>query len=336
MTRYSRQIRFAPFGEAGQKKLRSLRVAVVGLGGLGSTLAEHLMRAGVGCLRLIDRDVIEDSNLPRQTLYTEADARAGRPKADAAAERLRSLNADPQLEVRMNDLTSGNVADLLQGCDWVLDGLDNFATRYVINDFCRREGISWIYGGAVGGEGIVLRVDAQSSPCLRCLFPEPPTAATVDTCDTVGVLTPLPAMIASLQVCELFRGIAADPPPPRLWHFDVWSGRCHAATLSPQRDSCPCCDQSQFPALNRPHQAKTARFCGQGTVQVLPEQTTELDLHRIAAGWQGLGEVQQLPVLVRLRIDEVVVTVFADGRALIQGVETTEQARALYARYVGC
>ncbi len=333
--RFSRQLRFAPFGAAGQARAQSATVAVVGLGGLGSWIAEHLARAGVGTLRLIDRDLVETSNLPRQGLYGEEDARRGTPKAEAAAQRLAAIGGPTRLEPHVAELTRRSIDALLGGCDLVLDGLDHFAGRFLLNDWCRKNGVTWIYGGAVGGAGSVLRIDADQGPCLRCLFPAASNAVGGETCDTVGVLSPLPALIAALQSSEALRFLAGDRRPAKLWHIEPWEGRTLALKPGAPAADCPVCSRREWPALDLQLDAEETKLCGRDTVQVAPTSGVALDLTQVAKRWQGLGAVEQSRFLVRLRLDGLVVTLFRDGRALVQGTESLERARALYERLVG-
>jgi adenylyltransferase/sulfurtransferase len=300
----------------------------------------HLVRAGAGEVVLIDRDVVEESNLPRQMLYNARDAAEGLPKAEAAARHLADLGGPSRLEARVKDFSRRTADELLAGADLVLDGLDNFEGRFLLNDWCHLHEVPWVYGGAVGGHGMALLVPAGGRPCLRCLFPAADETAPAETCETVGVLSPLPSLIAALQVCEAFRHLAAAPggPPPasRLWHLDPWSGRSWVTDVAAAEGGCPCCHEGRHPALEREDTTRTATLCGRGTIQVLPSTERSLSLEEICSGWKGLGRVQRTPFLARLTCEEVTVSVFPDGRALIHGAEDVERARSLYARYVGC
>lgn len=333
--RYSRQLRFAPFGAKGQECTAAATVAVVGLGGLGSWIADHLARAGVGTLRLIDRDLVESSNLPRQGLYGEDDARAGRPKAEAAARHLERIGGNCRLVPHVAELTRTTIDSLLSGCDLVLDGLDHFAGRFLLNDWCRRERVAWVYGGAVGGVGAVLRIESDAGPCLRCLFPDAAGAAGGETCDTVGVLSPLPALVAALQSSEALRWLAGDRRPGRLWHLEPWEGRALALKAGARAPDCPVCARRAYPALDPGIDEGEARLCGRDTIQIPARDGVTLDLAACAARWQGLGEVEQSRFLVRLRRDGLTLSLFRDGRALIQGTTSPAVARAAYERLVG-
>jgi adenylyltransferase/sulfurtransferase len=336
--RFARQVRFAAFGAAGQEKLASATAAVVGLGGLGSWIAEQLTRAGVGTLRLIDRDVVEESNLPRQTLYLAEDAKLGRPKAEAAAERLSGVGGPTKLEPHARELNRRSVGTLLGGSTIVLDGLDHFAGRFLLNDWCRKERVPWVYGGAVGGAGSVLLVAPDEGACLRCLFPDAEGAVGGETCDTVGVLSPLPALVGSLQTSEALRWLSGDRRPARLWHVEPWEGRAVALKPGPSSPACPVCARSGFPALEGRDPDEAVKLCGRDTVQVEAPPTRRaaaLDLGEFAQRWRGLGDVERSRFLVRLRTGGLVLSLFDDGRALVQGTESLERARALYERLVG-
>jgi adenylyltransferase/sulfurtransferase len=338
--RFSRQTRFAPFGADGQSRLERSRVAVVGLGGLGSWIADHLTRAGVGALRLVDRDVVEESNLPRQTLYTADDVAHGRPKAEAAALRLAAVGGPTRLEPLVRDFSRRTADELLAGCDLVMDGLDHFAGRFLLNDWCRKQKVPWVHGGAVGGAGTVLLVEAESGPCLRCLFPSAEGTVGTDTCDTVGVLTPLPALIAALQVSEALRLLAGDRTPARLWHFEPWAAHAVALKPGPSSPACPVCARTSFPALEASSTDDAVKLCGRDTVQIdapatAAGATARLDLASFERRWHGLGEVERSRFLVRLRVDGLVVSLFDDGRALVQGTSSLEKSKTLYERLVG-
>jgi adenylyltransferase/sulfurtransferase len=333
--RFSRQTRFAPFGAKGQERTVTATVAVVGLGGLGSWIAEHLARAGVGTLRLIDRDLVETSNLPRQGLYGDEDARHGRPKAEAAALRLSAVTGGARLEPQVAELGAGNVDRLLRGADLVMDGLDHFAGRFLLNDWCRRERVPWIYGGAVGGVGAALRIDGDRGPCLRCLFPGADRTAGGETCDTVGVLSPLPALVAAIQCSEALRLLAGDLRPGRLWQIEPWDGRVIALDPGPVSPDCVVCRREEFPALRAGRDEGDARLCGRDTVQITSPGSPEIDLAAVADRWAGLGAVERGRFLVRIHRQGLVLSLFRDGRALVQGTSSTATARALYERLVG-
>ena len=333
--RYARQTRFAPWGLEGQKRVQAARVAVVGLGALGSVHAELLTRAGVGSLRLIDRDFVELSNLQRQTLYEESDAQEALPKAIAAAKRLARVNSSISVEPLVSDLAPANIEDLLEGVNLILDATDNFETRYLINDFAVREGIPWIYGAAVGSYGVKLAILPGSSACFRCVYPEPPQGAQ-PTCETEGVLAPVTAAIAALQCGDALR-ILADgggaAVMPRITNVDVWTGAIRQ-TSPPARDpDCPCCARREFPYLDGKRRAPIS-LCGRNAVQI-HERSRPVDLADLASRLGGLAEVRVNEFALRAAVEAYELTVFADGRAIIKGTTDTGVARSVYARYVG-
>ncbi len=336
--RFSRQVRFAPFGARGQENVGRATVAVVGLGGLGSWIAEHLARAGVGALRLIDRDVVEESNLPRQALYGEDDARRARPKAEAAAERLAAIGGPTRLEPLVRELSRRSADALLGPADLVVDGLDAFAPRFLLNDWCRARGRPWVHGGALAGTGSVLLID-EAGPCLRCLFPGADGMLGGETCETAGVFSPLTAAIGALEAGEALRWLAGDRRPARLYQVEPWDGRLHALDPGPPSPDCPACTRRSFPALERDDGDDATKLCGRDTVQVAPDAGgRSLDLDALARRWEGLGRVERTRFLARLHLDGpdgLVVTVFDDGRALVRGTTSVERARSAYARYVG-
>jgi len=331
--RYSRQVRFTPFGEKGQQRLGRARVVIVGCGALGSFQAAALARAGAGYLRIVDRDYVELSNLQRQWLFDERDAEEGIPKAVAAARRLRRINSSIEIEPAVADLTPGNALDLLSGVDLILDGSDNFETRYLINDFAVQESVDWIYGGAVASYGIAMSVIPGQTACLRCVYPEPPAGAQ-PTCETAGVLNTVTAAVASWQVSLAYRILAGDEPPaPRITTIDVWSGEIRQVRQPPPLADCPCCGKREFSHLEGLGRAPIS-LCGRNAVQI-HERERPLDLEELRARLEPLGSVKANEFALRFFIEPYVLTVFPDGRAIIQGTQNVGVARGLYAQYVG-
>ena len=333
-SRYVRQIRFAPFGEEGQKRVRAARVAIVGLGALGSVQAELLARAGVGRLRLIDRDFVEIGNLQRQFLYDEADAEEAVPKAVAAARRLARVNSDIEIEPLVTDLAPRNAAELLEGVDIILDATDNFETRYLINDFAVREGIPWIYGAAVASYGLKFAIVPGVTACFRCVYPDPPQGSQ-PTCETEGVLGPATATIASLQAGDALKMLALGPfaASSSLTTIDVWTGQIRQ-TAPPSRDpECPCCAQRKFPHLDGKYRAPIS-LCGRNAVQI-HERSRPLDLAELAGRLRPLAAVRVNEFALRAVVDPYELTVFPDGRAIIRGTTDAGIARSIYARFIG-
>jgi len=336
--RYSRQEIFTPIGREGQDRLRSARVAVIGCGALGSQLAETMTRAGLGLVRLIDRDIVEESNLQRQTLFTESDARALRPKALAAEARLIQVNSDVQLDPRVEDLTWDNARGLLEGIDLFLDGTDNFDTRYVLNDLSIELGIPWIYGACVGSYGLVLPVlrGERPTPCLRCVLGDAPPPGSSPTCDTAGVIAPIVQVIAGLQGAEALKILSGHPDAVNvgLVSIDVWTSQHDRIDLSRTEPSCDACVKGIF--VTREQSAGEAFLCGRDAVQIRPpDRGLALDIDAYAVTWRALGDVTLSEHVVRLREENSEMLLFRDGRALIKGTADLGRARSIYARLLG-
>jgi molybdopterin-synthase adenylyltransferase len=332
--RYSRQILFPGIGERGQEALLRSHAVVVGCGALGSFHAAALARAGVGILTLIDRDYVEPGNLHRQWLFEEADAAESMPKAAAAARRLAAINSDVRVRPVVADLTATNVADLLGGAAVILDGTDNFDTRYLINDFAVCRGIPWIYGGAVAAYGLTMPVIPGRTACLRCVYPDPPAGAQ-PTCETAGVLNVLVSAVASLQVADALKILCgrADAVKPRITTIDVWDGGIRQIDAPPRDPECPTCARREFPYLEESSRAP-AILCGRNAVQV-HERPRPIDLAELRSRLEPLGEVRSNEFALRFVTAPYELTIFPDGRAIVKGTSDPAQARALYARYVG-
>jgi len=329
--RYSRQILFSGIGERGQERLIAAHVVIVGCGALGSFHAGALARAGVGHLTIIDRDYVEPSNLHRQFLFEEDDAAAALPKAVAAARRIARINSTVDVRPAVADLTPANVEDLLGGADIVLDGTDNFETRYLVNDFSVSRGVPWIYGAAVAAYGLTMPVIPGHTACLRCVYPEPPSGAQ-PTCETTGVLGPIVAAVASLQVGDALRILVTGEVHARITTVDAWGGIIRQVE-GPTRDpGCPCCGRRQFPYLEE-RARPPVTFCGRNAVQV--QGAGRIDLPELARRLSPLGSVRANEYALRAQFGGYDVTVFEDGRAIIKGTSDPGIARSLYARYIG-
>lgn len=335
--RYSRQELFAGIGRDGQERLRAARVTVLGCGALGSALCEMMVRAGVGGLTVVDRDLVEESNLQRQSLFDEDDARRGLPKAVAAEARLRRLNSDVALTGVVADVAADNVAEFVDGRALVLDGSDNFELRFLLNDACLRAGVPWVYGACVGAYGLALLVRPRVSACLRCVLGERPAPGSGPTCDTAGVIAPIVQVIAGVQAGEALKLLAGHPEAllPGLVTIDLWAGLFDVLDLSGRAPSCPACGEGRYDYLDADDSAAAATLCGRDAVQVRAPRGTCLDLASLAARLAIAGRVRANAHLVRFEAPEAELVVFADGRALVKGVAGVAQARALYARYVG-
>jgi molybdopterin/thiamine biosynthesis adenylyltransferase len=337
MERYSRQVLFEGIGAEGQARIRAARVLVVGCGALGSAQAEMLARAGVGRLHVVDRDFVEESNLQRQTLFTERDARERVPKAVAARARLAEINSEVECAAEVRDMNQSNVERLMRGCDVVLDGTDNFATRFLLNDACVKHDVRWIYGAAVGSYGVTMTVVPRVTPCLRCVFPETPAAASAPTCDTAGVIMPVIAVVAAVQVAEALKLLAGreESLHRSLMQFDVWRNEWRRMRLAERAPDCPTCALGRYDTLEAEAGDLATVMCGRDAVQVTPRASAHVDLEALAARLSAAGEVKVNPYLVRLRAGAYELTVFADARAIVRGTEDINLARTLYARYVG-
>ena len=332
--RYSRQIRFRGIGEKGQSRLSQSRVALVGCGGLGSMQAELLARAGVGFLRVIDRDYIEWSNLPRQMLFDEKDAELSLPKAAAAASRLKALNSSLNVEPAICDLTPVTADDLLGDVQLVMDGTDNFETRYLINDFALSHGVPWIYGAAVGSYGLKMPILPGKTCCLQCMLPASPSG-TQATCETAGVLGPLTATIAALQVADALLILTGhqDQLPGKITIIDVWAGDVLQLSQPEPDPNCPACGRREFSYLTGKQRAPIS-LCGRNAVQI-HDCKRHLDLNELASRLEAVGTVRVNEFALRAQIESFDLTVFPDGRAIIKGTTDVGVARSLYAKYIG-
>ncbi len=333
--RYSRQTLFAGIGAEGQRLLAGASVAIIGCGAMGSALANNLARAGVGRLRLIDRDFVEVNNLQRQTLYDEDDAANATPKAVAAARRLRAVNSVIAIEPLVSDFTAENALEVLDGMDLALDGTDNFEARYLLNDACLKLGIPWIYNGVIAAYGVTMTVIPGDTACLRCAFPERPLPGTTPTCDTAGILNGIVAAIGGVAATEALKLLTGSDRLARgLSWMDLWENYSERIEL-PRQPDCPACAQGDYEYLDVALSEESATLCGRNAVQVRPPQRATLDLAELARRLAPLGEVSSNEYLLRARLDGYEVTVFPDARAIIKGTDEPSVARTVYARYIG-
>jgi molybdopterin-synthase adenylyltransferase len=339
--RYARQEQFKPVGKQGQQRIALSRVTVLGCGALGTVAAEILARAGVGHIRLVDRDVVEWTNLQRQSLFDEADAIQARSKAEAAAERLVQINSSINIEPVVVDVTSDNIATVLENCDLVIDAVDNFSLRFLLNDWALETKTAWVHGGCVGASGQVRLFTGNGKPCFRCLVPEPPPAAVVATCDTAGVLGGATHAIASLQSLEAIKWLSGNTQSirSRVLSIDFWSNRIREIDFDNQLiENCKAC-QGELEFLRGPlgRTGTTAVMCGRDTVQFHSSQPNlAVNFDAFAGRWNTVGKVQVTRFFVRLHVDEATqLTLFRDGRVLVSGTSDTAKARSIYDRYVG-
>jgi molybdopterin/thiamine biosynthesis adenylyltransferase len=336
--RYSRQVLFAGIGTEGQKKLAASHVAIAGCGATGAAAASLLARAGVGALTLIDRDYVEESNLQRQVLFDEADALAALPKAEAARRKISLFNGSVRVHAQVADLVPGNIHELLNGADLVLDGTDNFETRYLLNDYAIEQGKPWIYAAALGAYAATMNILPGLSPfptaCLACIFPKPPSG-TVETCDTAGILNTAVNLAASIQVSEALKFLvgATDQIRRTLLAMDLWSNQRSEISTAAPRSDCAVCGQRDFAHLrgeSRPH----ITLCGRNSVQI-HERHRPVDFAAMQLRLEPHGSVRHNSMLLRFKRGEHTITLFPDGRALIQGTTDISLARSLYARFIG-
>ncbi|RMG04059.1 MAG: thiazole biosynthesis adenylyltransferase ThiF [Acidobacteria bacterium] len=337
LERYSRQILFTEIGEEGQKKLQTSKVLIVGCGALGSAQAEILTRAGVGHLRLVDRDFVEFSNLQRQSLFDETDARQKLPKTIAAKRKLEKINSNCMIEAIVADVNNSNIERLISDVDLVLDGTDNFQTRYLINDACVKHKKPWIYGAAVSSYGTTMTILPHKSACLRCVFEEIPSAASAPTCETVGIIQPIISIVVSIQVTEAIKIITdkLEKLHRSIIQIDVWNNQYRAIKIGqPQRD-CICCGFEKYEFLSAEWRDFATVLCGRKAVQILPANQAFINLQQLAEKLKNIGPIKQNEYLIRLNLGEYELTVFNDARAIIQGTDDISVARSIYSKYVG-
>jgi molybdopterin/thiamine biosynthesis adenylyltransferase len=332
--RYARQTRLPEIGMEGQRKLSQSSVLVVGCGALGSTLASTLVRAGIGLVRIVDRDVLELNNLQRQVLFDEDDVAAGIPKAEAAVLKLRKINSTVQVDGYVNDVTPKNIESLMADVSLVLDATDNFESRYVINDAAVKHGVPWIYGGVIGMTGMTMNVIPGKGPCLRCVFPTAPPAGSFPTCETAGVLNTVPAVIASIQATEALKILCGGQPSMQMVYVDMWKQSFRQMTVS-RDDNCPACGLRKFDYLSTEETAWTTTLCGRNAVQITPAAGATLELEKLSGDLATMGDVSFNGSVLRFVVSDHEMLVFPDGRAMINGTDDEKLARSLYARYIG-
>ncbi|MBC7899648.1 MAG: ThiF family adenylyltransferase [Saprospiraceae bacterium] len=335
--RYSRQILFNAIGQSGQEKLLNSRVLLVGCGALGASHAEMLARAGVGILRIVDRDFVEFTNLQRQTLFKEDDARDRLPKAVAAKTRIAEINSEINVEAIIADVNYSNIESLIENCDVVLDGTDNFQIRYLVNDACVKHSKVWIYGAAVSSYGTTMTIFPGETPCLRCVFEEMPDAGSSPTCDTTGVIMPIIATVSAVQVTEAIKILVGrrDVLHRSIMQFDVWLNDWQKIKLGSPNADCKACGLNEFEFLNAESQEFSAVLCGRDAVQIAPPNPATLDLKTLAEKLKNIAAVSQNEYLLRFSSGDYEITVFRDARAIIRGTDDIAVARSLYSKFIG-
>jgi molybdopterin-synthase adenylyltransferase len=334
--RYIRQTIFAPLGKAGQEKLLASHVAIIGCGANGSVMANTLARAGIGSLVVVDRDFVELNNLQRQVLFDEDDVKNGTPKAVAAVEKLRRINSTIKIEAVVADVNAENIEDFVRGATLVMDGTDNFETRFLINDACVKHNVSWVYAGAVSSYGMTTTIVPRETACLRCLFQKEPAPGTLPTCDTAGVLGPIVNVMASIASAEALKCIAGvGTRNAGIINIDLWDNSFESFTIE-RNPNCVCCGQNHFEYLEGERgRTTTASLCGRNSVQVNPGKGHAVDLKRLAEQLAAVGAVTLNEYMLQVTIDNYQLSIFPDARAIIKGTDDAIVARGVYAKYVG-
>ncbi len=338
LERYIRQMRYPPLGEQGQRRLSESRALVCGCGALGTVLANTLVRSGVGAVRIVDRDFVEISNLQRQVLFTEDDVADQLPKAIAAAEKLRRINSEVEIEPVVADVDHTNIAKLCENVDMIVDGTDNFEIRFLINDFSVKHGLPWVYGGCLGAEGQSMTILPGETPCLRCLMHDCPPPGTTPTCDTAGILSPIVNVIASIEALEAIKVLSGnrEAVSRQLTVVEMWDNCFRQIDVSSLREQvdCPTCKRGEFPWLTGELGSRSAVLCGRNAVQ-LTYPGSSVVLEDLARQLEEVGQVNRNQFLLRLKVEKYEITVFPDGRAIIGGTDDVAEARTVYAKYIG-
>ncbi len=337
--RYARQILFYGIGREGQKILEEKTAVLVGCGALGCTSANLLVRSGIKCLKIVDRDFIEESNLQRQSLFDEEDISKNLPKAIAAQKKLQKVNSQIQIEAIVTDLSPSTLESILKNANVVIDGTDNFETRFLINDYCVKERIPWIYGACIGSIGLTMNIIPSKTPCLRCVLDAIPSFGTTETCDTAGIIAPIASMIASIQAAEALKILTEnyDALNKGLVKIDLWRNeikKLHTEDIREKSD-CITCKQHHYEFLSKDRYSTTTSLCGRNAVQILHPNGSKLDLEKLAARLEHVGGVSFNSFLLRLKLDKYELTVFPDGRSIVTGTNDASVAKGLYAKYIG-
>ena len=334
--RYSRQIILPNIEKKGQERLAKATVTVIGLGALGSTISNNLARAGIGKLRLVDRDVVDLENLHRQSLYNEK--MVGEPKAISACEYLHSINSDIEYIPLVKDVNFSTIESVVADSQIILDGTDNLETRFLINDLSIKKGVPWIYGGVVGTQGMSMNIIPKSklkSPCFRCLVSEIPAAGTLPTCDTYGILNTIPIVIGSIQSTEAIKYILGSSDLNKtLIFYDIWIQEFRTLEIM-KNESCKCCAKLDYEYLNVKKRTLVTSICGRNSVQIVPIRSADLDLSKFKKKLSKVGSVKSTKFMLKLKLDHYELNIFSDGRALIKGTNEDKLAKSLYTKYVG-
>ncbi len=331
--RYSRQVILRQLGLEGQKRLRESSIAIIGCGALGTNAANLMTMMGVGHIKVVDRDYVELSNLHRQVLYDESDVEKRLPKAVALAEKLRRINSEVEVEAIVENVDHTNIEQIIEDVDIVIDGTDNFETRFLVNDACIKLDKPWIYGAVLATYGMVMGIKPRKTACFRCLLPTPPPPGTMPTCDIVGILPSIAPLIASIQVTEALKILLGHNEDGRLIYVDLWSLDFNLIQIHRQSD-CPACSKGIYEYLEK-GVSRTTILCGQESIHISPGQRVQLDLKELGNRLKEVGEVTMNDYLIHLKIDPYELVIFRDGRALVKGTSDEGVAMALYSRYIG-
>jgi adenylyltransferase/sulfurtransferase len=334
--RYRKQILLRELGHDGQKKLSASKAVVMGCGALGSVISSTLTRMGVGTIIIADRDYIETDNLHRQILFDEDDVKAGHPKAVAAALKLKKINSSVKIEPLVTDIRTDNIEEIIAGADCVVDGTDNFETRFLINDACYKLGIPWVYGGVVGTSGMTCTILPDDGPCFRCFLRDLPPPGTTATCDTSGVLATAVSVIASIEATEAVKILSGrkDQVNGSLITFDIWSGSFQS--LKMKRDkNCPLCAEGRYDFLHARTSAAAVTLCGRNAVQISPAVKREVNFDLLASRLRAAGSVTVNEYILKFSADGYEISMFKEGRAIIKGARDETEARVVMAKYIG-
>ena len=330
---------FKPLGEEGQRKLCASRVAVIGCGALGSVITNTLARAGVGFLRIVDRDFIELNNLQRQVLFDEKDIAQNIPKAIATANKIKDINSQIEIEPVVSDVNFTNIENFIQDVDLVLDGTDNFETRFLVNDACVKLGKPWIYAACIGAHGLTMNILPGKTPCLRCVFESAPPPELTPTCDTAGILASAATVIASLACTEAIKLLSGNEKAVSntLFSFNVWTRETKSFRLEGLREktNCPACKQQNFEFLKGDQSARTTTLCGRNAVQISRPDRLKLNLDELAGRLKPVGNVSYNKFMLQADINGYHLTVFPDGRAIVKGTNDPAKAKTVYAKFIG-
>ncbi len=347
LVRYNRQMLWPAIGIEGQKKLKASKVLLVGCGALGTVVANLLARGGVGHLTIVDRDFIEVTNLQRQVLFDHDDIDQNLPKSIAAQKKIARINPEVQVEAVVQDVNHTNIEQLAAGKDLLLDGTDNFETRFLINDVSVKHNIPWIYGAVISAMGLAMNILPNESPCLRCIFETVPPPGMNPTCDTAGVLGPTVSVVSSWQALEAMKLLTGNKKDlsPYLFSFDMWDNRWQQLNIKKARDiaDCPCCKHKNFEYLSGKFASATTSLCGRNAVQISLGSAARIDFEQIAGNLRNVGKATFNKFMLKCPIvegsgerrKEYELTLFADGRAIIKGTNEASVARNLYSKYVG-